>query len=734
MNRLWFYGFLFFTGIVSARAQKDSMPQQELEAVTVYYNRWERQVNEVPNRIAKINLKQLRLQNPQTMADALNASGEVFIQKSQMGGGSPMIRGFATNRVLMVVDGVRMNNAIYRSGNIQNVISFDPLALEDAEVIFGPGSLMYGSDAIGGVMDFHTLSPKLANKGTLVQGSAFARYASANGERTIHADANLGGEKLSWLVSFTNSRFGDLRMGRFGGPDSYLRRQYVERINGVDQVINNGDPLLQKQSGYTQQNFMTKLRWKPSTSWDIEYGFHYSGTGNVPRYDRLIEYAGTNLRFAEWYYGPQLWKMHNLQIRHRQTKGLYNDARLIIARQDYEESRNDRRRGNNSLRNQTENVGAWSVNLDFTKTFGEKAELYYGAEWVDNQVGSFARNINIASSAVAPTATRYPNGSSWNSLAAYVSYRTELHSRLNFTSGLRYNHNSIQANFDTSFFKFPFTRTSLNKGSLTGNAGVVYKASNRWQFSLLASSGFRMPNIDDIGKVFESAPGIVVVPNPSLQSEYAWNLELGTRYEVDQQFNAFANVFYTLLDNALSRRAFQFNGQDSIVFDGIKSRVEAIQNVAQARVWGVQLGWEWMLHKNLRWQARLNWIKGKETDDTKDIQVPLRHAPPFYGSMALQFQHNKWLIELNAQYNSEISNTNLAPSEQAKPAIYATDANGKPYCPAWYTLNLKAGYQVSEKITANIGWENMTDQRYRPYSSGIVAPGSNVLLSVRVQF
>ena len=194
MNRLWFYGFLFSFGISAVHAQKDTMPQQELEAVTVYYNRWERQVNEVPNRIAKINLKQLRLQNPQTMADALAASGEVFIQKSQMGGGSPMIRGFATNRVLMVVDGVRMNNAIYRSGNIQNVISFDPLALEDAEVIFGPGSLMYGSDAIGGVMDFHTLSPKLANKGSLVQGSALTRYASANGERTIHADANLGGE------------------------------------------------------------------------------------------------------------------------------------------------------------------------------------------------------------------------------------------------------------------------------------------------------------------------------------------------------------------------------------------------------------------------------------------------------------------------------------------------------------------------------------------------------------
>ena len=86
-------------------------------------------------------MRDARLRNPQTTADLLGQIGSVFIQKSQMGGGSPMIRGFATNRVLMVADGVRMNNAIYRSGNNQNIISIDPFSLEDAEVIFGPGSI-----------------------------------------------------------------------------------------------------------------------------------------------------------------------------------------------------------------------------------------------------------------------------------------------------------------------------------------------------------------------------------------------------------------------------------------------------------------------------------------------------------------------------------------------------------------------------------------------------------------
>ena len=145
-------------------AQEDTLTEKTLEGVVVSANKWEQKLNEVPNKIVKINKNDILRNNPQTSADLLGQSGNVFIQKSQLGGGSPMIRGFATNRVLLVADGVRMNNAIYRSGNLQNVISIDPLSTETAEVIFGPGTVIYGSDAIGGVMDFHTLQPRFSNR------------------------------------------------------------------------------------------------------------------------------------------------------------------------------------------------------------------------------------------------------------------------------------------------------------------------------------------------------------------------------------------------------------------------------------------------------------------------------------------------------------------------------------------------------------------------------------------
>jgi hemoglobin/transferrin/lactoferrin receptor protein len=137
---------LFSTSV--AQEVNDSTKISYLNEVVISANRWEQNLREVSSRVTKVGAQQIQFQNPQTAADLLGLSNQVFIQKSQLGGGSPMIRGFATNRVLLVVDGVRMNNAIFRSGNLQNVISLDANAIEETEVIFGPGSVMYGSDAI----------------------------------------------------------------------------------------------------------------------------------------------------------------------------------------------------------------------------------------------------------------------------------------------------------------------------------------------------------------------------------------------------------------------------------------------------------------------------------------------------------------------------------------------------------------------------------------------------------
>lgn len=719
---------------VNGYSQTDSVDEKTLEVVIISVNKWEQKLNEVPNKIVKINKGDVLKNNPQTSADLLGQSGSVFIQKSQLGGGSPMIRGFATNRVLLVVDGVRMNNAIYRSGNLQNVISVDALSIETAEVIFGPGSLIYGSDAIGGVMDFHTLEPRFSKDSkTLVKGSLLGRYSSANKEKTFHADINIGWNKWSLLSSFSNSNFDDLKMGKNGGQDSYLRPEHVERINNIDSIRKNSDPRIQLFSGYNQVNFLQKIRFNPNQYWDLQYSFIYANTGDAPRYDRLIQYRNGALRFAEWHYGPMIWKMHSLQVLHSKKSKLSDETRLTMAYQDYEESRIDRTRKNDNRNIQTELVDAFSVNFDASKTSG-KGSIYYGLEYVHNKVGSLGKRININSGITTATVSRYPDGSTWNTVGIYGSYKINLTPKITVTTGLRYSFNTLNARFDTTFIKFPYMKAELKEEALTGNTGLVFRPAEGWQFNSNISTGYRMPNVDDIGKLFESAPGNITVPNPELGAEYAWNFEVGIIKTIPDKFRIELSAFHTILDNAIVRRPATFNGRDSIIFDAVLSQVESLQNVAKATVNGFQASLLFYFAKRFSVQSYANWISGKETDDEKNEQVPLRHAPPFYGSTLLRFREKKISAELNVQYNSQVRNEDLATSEQGKKDIYAKDANGKPYSPGWYSINLKGAYQLSKNLLVTAGWENMTNQRYRPYSSGIVAAGSNLIFSVRISF
>jgi len=717
---------------VNGYTQEDTTTEKTLGEVIVSVNKWEQKLNEVPNKIVKVNRYDILKNNPQTAADLLGQTGTVFIQKSQLGGGSPMIRGFATNRVLLVIDGVRMNNAIYRSGNLQNVISIDALSTETAEVIFGPGSLIYGSDAIGGVMDFHTLDARFSkDKKIVVKGSVLGRYSTANKENTLHADINLGWKKWSLLSSLSYSKFDDLKMGKNGGQDSYLRPEYVERINNKDSIVKNGDPRIQRFSGYDQLNFLQKIRFRPNEHWDLLYSFTHAKTGVAPRYDRLIQYRNGALRFAEWYYGPMLWNMHTLQILHSKKTSIYEDARLTVAYQDYKESRIDRSKANINRNRQVESVDAISANWDATKNTG-KGQLFYGLEYVHNKVGSFGERTNISTNVVTPMVSRYPDGSTWSTTGIYGSYKINLHTKVTLTTGLRYSYNTLDATFDTTFIKFPYKNAKLRDGALTGNAGLVFRPAEGWQLNGNISTGYRMPNVDDIGKLFESVPGNISVPNPDLTPEYAWNFEMGIIKTIPNKFRIELNGFYTILKNAIVRRPTTFNGSDSILFNGILSQVEALQNVAKATVSGFQASAEFYFTKSVSLQTHANWISGKETDDINDEQVPLRHAPPFYGSTSIRYRLKKIFVEASAQYNSEIENVKLAPSEQVKTDIYAKDADGKPYSPGWHTVNLKATYQLSKNLLVTTGWENITNQRYRPYSSGIVAAGSNFIISLRV--
>jgi len=705
-----------------------------LDQVVISATRWKQNSREIPASMVTITPQEIALQNPQTAADMLAISGEVFMQKSQQGGGSPMIRGFSTNRLLYTVDGVRMNTAIFRSGNLQNVISLDPFTIEDAEVIFGPVSLIYGSDAIGGVMSFQTLSPQYSlDKMPQITGNAATRYSSANDEITGHFDVNVGWKKWALVTSFTSNKYGDLRMGS-NGPDEYRRPWYVKRIDSTDVVVTNEDPLVQKPSGYSQINMMQKIGFKPNEHWEFQYAFHYSTTSNYSRFDRLIRTKKGLPRSAEWYYGPQVWMMNNFNITNSKTNAIYDEMTIRLAQQFFEESRHDRDFQSITKHNRFEKVNALSANIDFTKSIGEKHQLYYGLEAVLDDVNSNGTEEKITTGEIASGPSRYPQ-STWSSYAVYLSYQFRITQKVLFQAGARYNYYTLNSDFSNNldYYPLPFSEAKINNGALTGNVGFVFNPTEKWSIILNGSTGFRSPNVDDIGKIFDSEPGSVVVPNPNLKSEYAYNVEAGFARVFDNSVKLDFTAYYTLLNNAMVRRDYTLNGQDSIMYDGEMSKVQAIQNAAKATVYGFQVGLEVKLPAGFGISSHFNYQKGEEELDDGSTS-PLRHAAPWFGITHLTYNSGRLTLDLSGVYNGKLSYANLPVSERGKDYLYAIDDDGNPYSPAWYTLNLKARYLLSDIFTVTAGIENLTDQRYRPYSSGISTAGRNFIIALRARF
>lgn len=705
-----------------------------LDEIVVSGSRWRQASKRIPAKISAISPKEIQLYMPQNAADLLETSGKVFVQKSQQGGGSPMIRGFAANRLLYSVDGVRMNTAIFRGGNIQNVINLDPFVMESTEILFGANSVLYGSDAMGGVMSFQSLQPEFSyGEQPLVKGTALVRHSSANTEKTGHFNIKIGTKKWAFVSSFSRWDFDDLVQGR-RGPDDYLKKQFVKRIANEDVIVNLQNPRRQVPSGYSQFNTLQKVKFQPNEKWNFQYAFHFSETSSFGRYDRHNRLRNGLPQYAQWDYGPQQWMMNHFSITFKSKELLFDQINFSFAQQRFEESRIIRLLNDDTRRSQIENVESYSANIDLTKKVTNKNTLFYGAEWVSNFVDSSGELTALSSGVTNLGPSRYPEAT-WQSFGVYAKSEHDISKQFLVVAGLRFNHFSIDADFtnNLNFYPLPFRNAQVNDAALTANIGSVYSTSNNWTLKTNLSTAFRSPNVDDIGKVFDSEPGAVTVPNPNLDAEYAYNFDIGLSKVFGSYLKLELDAFVTILRDAMVRRDFQLNGQDSISFEGIPSKVQAIQNASSAKIYGFQFGAELKLLHNLILTSDLNYQIGREKMEDGSSS-PTRHAPPFFGVKRLQFRKGKWTLELNTYFQAAMRFNNLPLEERFKDEIYAKDTNGNNYSPAWYTLNFKSMYKPSSRYTINFGIENITDQRYRPYSSGISGAGLNFVTSVVINF
>lgn len=718
---------LYSTGTFAQSEEPDTSSTNSLNEVIISANKSEETRRTISQQVQLIDSKQISLAQAQTTAELLSNTAGIFVQKSQMGGGSPVLRGFEANRILLVIDGVRQNNLIYRGGHLQNILSLDNNSLDRVEVLFGPSSTMYGSDALGGVVHLYTKAPQFATSENkcLLKVNAFTRFGSVNDEFTGHFDVNIGGKKFASFTSFTYSTFGDLRGGTNQNPfydGVYPERPfYVERINGVDSLVKNTDRYLQVQSGYSQYDLVQKFAYKSSEKITHGLNLQYSTSSDIPRYDRLTDPDGNGgLRNAEWYYGPQERLMTAYDMNYASSDGFFNKMHVGLNFQKIQESRHQRRFNRDNLQSRTEDVNVIGYAFDMLHISGTHS-MHFGWDGQFNLLKSTAEEKNIVSGATGPLDTRYPDGdNSMNNAAVYFSHSWRINEQVTLNDGFRVGMTTLKSTFeDTSFFKFPFTEVNQEHLVYSGSVGLIHIPNDDLKFSVLLSTGFRAPNIDDLAKVFESTLGTVIVPNEDLKPEQTINTEIGITKIYNGVTTWENTLYYTQFYNAIVTDKFKYQGQDSILYDGSLSQVMANQNKGRAYIYGFSSSLRTRLLENLLFSFSMNYTYGRVKTDSMD--VPLDHIPPMNMRLGLNYAHANFSSDFFVNYNAAKKLKNYSSSGEDN-LQYAT-ADGMP---AWFTINWRVSYQVHKLITIQAGVDNLFDTQYRTFASGINAPGRNI--------
>jgi len=662
--------FSSFTAI--AQTQKDSTTL-DLEEAIIYSNKFKENRKNIAQQIDVITARKIAQVNAQNTGDLLINTGTLFVQKSQQGGSSPVIRGFEASRVLLVVDGIRMNNAIYRAGHLQNVITVDQNMLERVEVLYGPTSTLYGSDALGGVVHLRTKQPRFSSSGkTEFATSTLARISSANQERTIHLSEEVSGKKWAWIQSITYSNFGDMKMGSHYPkkyPDFGRRSQYIQIGNNADQVVINDDDRVQRHSGYKQWDIFQKVRFKPNADNQHILNIQHSNSTNIPRYDRLQDQKvfpgiGNTLRWAEWYYGPQTRWLSSYEWSNTKNK-IADELRLIASYQDVKESRQQREYlAYTRFDSRREHIKIAALNFDLKEKWGNH-ELILGADGQFNFLRSRADRTNLLTRAITPLDTRYPNGKNEMHLfGIYAQHLVKINNgKWIINDGLRLQRTLLRSTItDNSFFSFPFVRIDQKTNSLTGNFGLVHNATK----SVRVSTNVMAP--------------------------------------------------------------FQLNGQDSLLYNGILAQVIANQNARSAFIRGFSYKSVLGLTSQLSWESTVSFTYGrfKAADGS---EKPLDHIPPIYGRSALLYNKGPWQGEFFLLFNGwkRKQDYNLDGEDNVQ---YATPDG----TPAWYTLNLRTSYQLEKNLQLQVGLENILDRNYRYFASGFSAPGRNLFVAIRANF
>ena len=727
---------------------------QNLEEVILSVARSESNVNQIAEKVSVIKSEDLFLSSPASGAELLELSPGVRVQKSQGGGGSPIIRGFEANRVLIVVDGVRMNNAIYRSGHLQNSITIDPNNIERAEVIFGSSSVGYGSDALGGVIHYYTKNPIL--KGSeKIKSSFTSNYTSANQGLSNNFITNYSSENWGSITSLSISKFGDIKMGenRDHGFNNWgLTPLYSKnsRYSYYSQPSTNSNENIQKNTGYSQVDLFQKFLVKLGDTNLLNINIQFSESSDIDRFDQLSIAKGNSLKFSEWYYGPQKRLLISPSLKIFPNRKFMKKGVITFGFQKINESRIKRKFNALNRSHQIEDLKVFSLNGDFDTSFNDDHSISYGVESTYNYNYSKAYDqiIEIQGDEITRLSnkfaipTRYPsNGSSYTSFASYVNWSWNMSEFFTFNIGARLTFTGLKASWNDIISVNPqLSEVNLNSEALTTTVSIKLRPSKRVQINTVLSSGFRNPNIDDIGKIRENN-GLLVVPNTFLKPEYAYNLDLGIDFRSLNNRNYISlRGFSTIISRHIGRDEYIVFSDittpdlSTVIYNGEEVTTISNKNLGNRFIHGFSIDGFSQINNNLKFDYGITYTKG----DNNETYGPLPSISPLFGSIAISY--SKRGLNLKAVYKfseakspGEYSFGGEDGLDETPFTINSEGALSYLGTPKWSDLSIYGSKNISSNVTLRMGLTNVFDTHYRTFASGISAPGRSFQLGLNLK-
>jgi len=649
----------------------DSLPSQTLDEVVVTANRYGSLWLSTSEAIGVMSGTSIQRSQLRTTPEALVLTPGVFVQKTNHGGGSPFLRGLTGNQTLLLVDGIRLNNSIVRSGPNQYFNTIDVFSIGKIEALRGSGSVQYGSDALGGAIQVFSHDLTIAEKPSW-NGSLLTRVATQGMEQSLNAIASYSTKKAAFRGGFTWRDFGDLVGGDTTG--------------------------LQVPTGYQENDFDLKGKIILSPTSSLTMVYQKVHQNNVPVFHKIAleNYAINKM-------ATQKRKLAYLRLHQKFKAGLIKSIVLTASYQHSEERRELLKNQSSDFKNEDDKVRtlAFSAETFMANNTGWSANS--GIEVYNDLVNSNRNTTDLSTKVTHTERGLYPDGATMTSIAAFSMHNYDMNN-WSITAGARFN------TFITKVFDANVGTIKLTPSALVSNLGVLRKLSGRSNLFVSMNTGFRTPNINDLGSI-----GIVdfryETPNFNLKPEHSLQVQLGYKF-VDNKVKGEVYLYRNQLYDLITR--------NKIVGDSIEGyQVYQKKNTQRAHIQGIETAWDFKLNPTWTLSSSMTYTYGQNR--TNDL--PIRRIPPLFGRLAMGYTTKK--LGLTLEWQATGKQNRLSPGD--------IDDNRIPEggTPSWNVLNMTASYAMRH-VAIDISLLNLFNQDYRFHGSGVNGYGRSAFLSLRV--